>query len=206
MSEQKPNSTRSSHKHFIGIGILVAISISIITVAYKGLQMDMSHIPTVLLNKPALEFRVPVISGAGNFNPQEDDFAKLADFKGKGLIINFWASWCVSCRQEAQNLEAFWRQHRASSDVALIGIAIQDTKEDALSFVESYGKTYLIGLDVDGRAALDYGVTGAPETFFIDGNGVIKHKITGPVDVAILEEFLPLIKTDTDAATVKSSL
>ncbi|MBP9706481.1 MAG: redoxin domain-containing protein [Oligoflexales bacterium] len=205
MSEQKQHSPRSSKKHFIGIGILIAISISIISVAYKGLQIDTSHIPTVLLNKPALGFRVPVISGASNFNPQEVDFANLTDFKGKGLIINFWASWCVSCRQEAQNLEAFWRQHRAGSDVALIGIAIQDTKEDALNFVENYGKTYLIALDVDGRAALDYGVTGAPETFFIDGNGIIKHKITGPVDVALLEEFLPLITT-TDAATVKSSL
>ena len=86
-------------------------------------------------------------------------------------------------------MEAFWEAHKGAG-VKVVGIAIQDASADALRFAEHFGKTYPLGLDVDGQASIDYGVTGVPETFFIDAQGMIRHKISGPVDYAMLEKYL----------------
>ena len=101
-------------------------------------------------------------------------------------MLNFWASWCYSCRAEAVDFERFWKERQ---DIAVVGIAIQDTVEAAKAFAAQYGKTYILGLDTDGKIALDYGVTGVPETFFINANGVIVHKETGPVTEKMLQKY-----------------
>ena len=111
----------------------------------------------------------------------------LDDFKGRPVVVNFWASWCVSCREEARELEKFWQAVKGKN-VAVVGVAIQDTVEAAQKFAKQYGKTYILGLDEDGKAAIDYGVAGVPETFIIDASGVIVHKETGPVTAQKLEE------------------
>jgi cytochrome c biogenesis protein CcmG/thiol:disulfide interchange protein DsbE len=108
------------------------------------------------------------------------------------LILNFWASWCVSCRTEAHELESFWKAYR-DQGVKVVGIAIQDEQEAAKKFAQYYGKTYILGLDEDGKAAIDYGVSGVPETFLIDRDGVIRHKEIGPVSAAMLKNLLPKI-------------
>jgi len=74
-----------------------------------------------------------------------------------------------------------------------VGIAIQDTLENAQQFAQAYGKTYILGLDEDGMAGIDYGVTGVPETFVIDRNGTIVHREAGPVNVAMLEKLIKLV-------------
>ena len=126
----------------------------------------------------------------GEFRLQEDRGADL--FKGKALIVNFWASWCTSCRMEAQVIENYWRQ--SQDDVIVLGVAIQDDLESTLSVAKELKKTYIIGFDSQGDAAIDFGVTGVPETYFIDKKGLIVHKETGPLSAEIMDRYASLLR------------
>jgi cytochrome c biogenesis protein CcmG/thiol:disulfide interchange protein DsbE len=117
------------------------------------------------------------------------DTVALEDLKGSPVIINFWASWCSSCAEEANIFESFWKKH-SSEGVKVLGIAVHDKAEDAMSFARSLGKTYAIGLDEEGHAALNYGVTGVPETVFINAEGLVVHKEVGPMTTALLDKYL----------------
>ena len=155
----------------------------------RGLDTNQQTIPSVLVGKPALDFQASWIQGQEHLPAAagKESF-QLADFKGRPLILNFWASWCISCRQEARDLEAFW-QHMKEKNVAVVGIAIQDTREAAEKFARAYGKTYILGLDESGTSSFNYGVTGVPETFFIDKEGRIIHKEAAPLSARSLNEL-----------------
>ena len=172
----------------LGLAILAVIFIALLG---KGLTIDQKKIPVAQLNKPAQELHVRLIQGGldGKGEVQFDqETLTISELKGRPVILNFWASWCVSCREEALELEAFWKLHR--DEILVVGVAIQDEAASARAFAEHYGKTYILALDEDGKAAIDYGVTGVPETFLIDRQGVIQHKEVGPVTKAILERHL----------------
>ena len=154
--------------------------------------MDTTQIPSALINKKAHNFEVSWLQGREFLNNTEAEKFSLSDFKGEPVILNFWASWCFSCRQEAHDFERFWQNYQ-SKGVKVVGIAIQDTPEAALEFAKSYGKTYILGLDNEGAAAIDYGVTGVPETFLINSEGVIIYKEAGPVSEQKLEKFASLL-------------
>jgi cytochrome c biogenesis protein CcmG, thiol:disulfide interchange protein DsbE len=121
--------------------------------------------------------------------------ASLADYRGQWVLVNFWASWCKPCRDEAPALEAFQRRH-GGRDFTVLGIALDDTTEDSLAFVEEYGLTYPQLRDADGDERKDaYGMTGFPESFLVDPEGDIALIRRGPVDERILtEEVEPLIE------------
>ncbi len=168
---------------FAGSGIFATLAI-----LYLGLQIDPTHLPSQLIGKNSPEIEASWVQGQDILGKGTGDTFRLSTFRGKKIVLNFWASWCVSCRQEARELEAFWRRNKEKT--AVVGIAIQDEKDAALQFAQQFGKTYVLGLDKSGNAALDYGVTGVPETFFIDENGVVIFKKTGPLTLAELEEWL----------------
>ena len=178
-------------KHFQIAALVLFIMGSVIVILGKGLTLNPNSTGNALLGKKAYDFQVQWLQGQEIY-PDSKARLSLDQFKGKSIILNFWASWCVSCRQEATVMESFWRKHK-EKNVVMIGIAIQDTSESALAFAKHFGKTYILGLDDDGKAGIDYGVTGVPETFFIDTNGIIKHKEAGPVSLKLLEQTLPLI-------------
>ena len=180
---------RFSRTHLIVLSCLGFFTILVIVVLGKGLKLNPSTTESALLGKLANPFTVNVLQEGGILIGKSQ--VSLSDFAGKPLILNFWASWCMSCREEAREFEAFWQDHR--SEVALLGIAIQDTPDEAMSFVKTFGKTYPIGLDVTGAAGIDYGVTGVPETFLISKDGKIAHKVSGPVSKVELERLLSLI-------------
>jgi len=117
----------------------------------------------------------------------------LKELNGKAVLLNFWASWCVPCRAEARALESAWQKYK-DREVVFIGVNIQDKEEDARAFMKEFGVTYLNGLDSSGKIAIDYGVWGIPETFFIDPQGRITYKHAGelrtPIIVAKLDEAL----------------
>ncbi|RMF15489.1 MAG: TlpA family protein disulfide reductase [Candidatus Dadabacteria bacterium] len=98
---------------------------------------------------------------------------------GKPVIINLWASWCGGCAAEADDLEQFWLEHR--DDVTMIGIAIQDRREDALDFADRFHATYPLALDTGGRVGIDYAITGLPETLVLDSTGIVRHRFIGAV-------------------------
>jgi cytochrome c biogenesis protein CcmG, thiol:disulfide interchange protein DsbE len=191
----QPVKTRSSKKskHKLWSLVLLISSLLLIGLLAKGLMLNPTLVPSTFIDKPALSFQVKPLQGASWIKQSDPAKFTLSDLKGHPVILNFWASWCVSCREEARFFEEFWQRYRESGLIVL-GIAIQDTDESALQFAKTYGKTYPLGLDVDGKASLDYGVTGVPETFFIDRNGVVKYKEAGPMSVAMLEAKLNLIK------------
>ena len=119
--------------------------------------------------RPAPEFEAPLFSG-GTF--------RLADYRGKIVVVNFWASWCPPCRQETPLLQTAAAQ--LDSDVVMVGVDVWDTDRDARDFITEFGVKYPQARD-SGSIAVDYGLTGVPETFVIDAGGKIVARLPGPV-------------------------
>lgn len=117
----------------------------------------------------------------------------LADYRGRWVLVNFWASWCLPCREEAPALERFQRQH-GGPRFTVLGIDSRDLTSDGRAFVREYGLTYPQLRDGDGSAADDYGTTGVPENFLIDPQGKVRLLVRGPVSEEYLrEEVAPLL-------------
>jgi cytochrome c biogenesis protein CcmG/thiol:disulfide interchange protein DsbE len=150
-----------------------------------GLKLDPHDVPSPLINKPAPVFTLPQLhEPQKTFSP--------ADMKGKVWLLNVWASWCVSCRQEHVYLTEFARD----GSINLMGLNYKDEPAAAMQWLERLGNPYKISIsDIDGMAGLDWGVYGVPETFIIDKKGIVRHKQTGPVDPTILQTIImPLIE------------
>lgn len=112
----------------------------------------------------------------------------LADTRGKPVLINFWASWCIPCEDEAAVLEQGARAYR--DRVQFIGVNVQDTDPLAREFLRRFNVTYPNGRDVSGAIAVEYGMSGVPETYFVDSVGTLVRKWQGPLDEARLRAFL----------------
>lgn len=145
---------------------------------------DARYIQSPLVAKQAPSFTLTLFDGK---------VIRPEDFRGKVVFLNFWASWCPPCRAEAKTLEAAWQKYK-DRGVVFLGIDIQDTEEGARAFIKEFGITYMNGRDASGKIAVDYGVWGIPETFFIDGQGRITYKHTGglgsPIITAKLDQAL----------------
>lgn len=105
---------------------------------------------------------------------------ELAALRGQGVVLNFWASWCVPCRLEAPLFEAVWRRERAR-DIVFVGVNVQDDTPDALAFLAEFGVTYPNGPDNAENWARRFGVRGMPATFFIAPDGVVTAVVMGPL-------------------------
>ncbi|HCI79145.1 MAG TPA: hypothetical protein DHW02_05610, partial [Ktedonobacter sp.] len=104
---------------------------------------------------------------------------------------NFWASWCDVCRQEAPLLENTWQRMQSQHQkVLFLGVDYDDTQQDGLGFVQQYGITYPNVVDPNGTTTINYGVSGVPETFFINRHGVIVQKVVGELTEQVLQENL----------------
>lgn len=146
-----------------------------------------STVPSVLINKPASEFDLPQLDGLKRDGKQLPGI-KTADLKkGKVHLVNFWASWCTGCREEHPVLEAFHRMNF----VPIVGIDYKDAPSNALRFLGQYGNPYdIVGVDRKGRMGIDWGVYGIPETFVVDGEGIIRYKHIGPISPKDLKEII----------------
>jgi cytochrome c biogenesis protein CcmG/thiol:disulfide interchange protein DsbE len=118
----------------------------------------------------APEFDLPLLDGSGSLSSD--------DLRGSPVVVNFWASWCIPCREEAPLLQRAWRQYR-DEGVVFLGVNINDAKSDARRFVEKFGITYPTVRDVDLVLPKRFGVKGLPETFFIDDRWTFVGAISG---------------------------
>ena len=129
---------------------------------------------------PARDFSLTLFDGSD---------LRLSDMRGKVVMVDFWSSWCAPCRQEAPALEAAYERFR-DQGVEFVGVAIWDSEEAATDFINQVGQQYPSGLDSKGAIAIDYGVTGIPEKYFVDRDGVLANKFVGPVTQMELERVL----------------
>lgn len=161
-------------------------------VFWKGLWGNPSELPSTLINRPVPQFTLQGIEG---MNQPPLTAADLA--AGEVTLVNIWASWCGPCRDEHPLL-----MDLASQGVRIVGINTKDQPEDARRFLGTLGNPFaLIGADRDGRVGIDWGGYGVPESFVVDGKGIIRHKIIGPLSADIIKsQLLPeLEKAKTTA-------
>ena len=165
--------------------IPLAIFVVLIAFLAMGLGHDPHEVPSPFINKAAPAFQLPQLhEPTKTFSPQ--------DMRGKVWLLNVWASWCISCREEHPLLLELAR----SGAVPLYGLNYKDERKDALAWLDDLGNPYLLSAaDLDGRVGIDYGVYGAPETYLIDRDGVIRFKHIGPLTPDVLQaKLLPLVK------------
>ncbi len=118
----------------------------------------------------------------------------LSNFKGKPVVLNFWASWCAPCKEEAPLLESNWKQVQAQGkDVVFLGIDFQDSNNDGVSFLQLNSITYPTVLDADGSVAIKYGVTSLPQTIFINRDGTVMSREPRELTAQVLSSDLQLI-------------
>lgn len=154
-------------------------------VAGSGLQQDPTGAPSPLIGKAVPSFSLPNLDGSGT--------VASADYAGRVLVVNFWASWCVPCREEARELERFSRV-RVGDGVSLVGIVVNDTEDAARGFRDEFGLSYALVMDPGGRAAIDFGLFGVPETFVVNADGVVMARMIGAVDAATLDQVVAQVR------------
>lgn len=166
--------------------IPLIIFIALIGFLWRGLFLNPKELPSVQIGKSLPSFHLPKLGAA-------DEQLLSNTLQGKWSLLNIWASWCESCKQE----QAFLLQ-LAEGGLPIYGINYKDSPEDAQHWLDQWGDPYrAVGIDPQGNAIIDLGVYGTPETFLIDPNGVIRYRHAGILDEAIWKEkFLPVMQKD----------
>ena len=168
-------------RFLIPLGFFIAL---LLLLAF-GLRLDPRKVPSPLIDKPAPAFTLPRLD-----DPKQ--LVSEKDLLGKVWLLNVWASWCVSCREEHPVLVEFAKRNV----VPIYGLNYKDERKDALVWLGQFGNPYTVSImDSDGRVGIDYGVYGVPETYVIDKQGVIRYKQIGPVTPELLDaKILPLVR------------
>jgi cytochrome c biogenesis protein CcmG, thiol:disulfide interchange protein DsbE len=156
--------------------------IALAAVLFYGLFRDPREVPSPLIGKPAPAFTLPLLQDVNaSFAPEQ--------MKGKVWLLNVWASWCPPCKEEHPHLIALQRQ----GVVSIVGLNYKDKRDAARDVLKNTGDPYaFVAFDDAGKVALDWGVYGAPETFLIDTQGIVRAKYVGPLTPQIIaEKFAP---------------
>ncbi len=148
---------------------------------YRGLFLDPAELPSAMIGKPFPAFSLPNVLG--------DKTLTQLDLHGKPALVNVWGTWCISCRVEHPLLNKL-----AQQGVQIYGVNYKDDNADALKWLQDFHNPYQLDIrDEQGTLGLDLGVYGAPETFFIDAKGVIRHKYVGVIDEVVWREQLAAV-------------
>jgi cytochrome c biogenesis protein CcmG/thiol:disulfide interchange protein DsbE len=168
-------------KPLIIVGALGAIAaVAAIFVVALSLVSQQGARPTP--GSPAPDFTLGAYPGYAASLPDE---LKLSDLRGRPVVINFWASWCVECFKEADALEAAYRKYK-DQGVVFLGVGYLDQDTPALAYLKQYDVTYRNGIDMQQRISKAYRITGVPETFFIDKEGIVREVTIAPLTEAQL--------------------
>ena len=170
-------------------GLWIGLSLAAITavlhfVLAKGFGRDPHEVPFQLRGKPAPDFTLRRLDTG---TP-----VKLSDLKGKPIVLNFWASWCGPCKMEHPVVSMAARRY--GQEFQFFGVVFEDTEENARVFAGTPDPSFPQLVDERSRMAVDYGVTGVPETYFIDAQGIIRDKVAYPIDPRTMAEKLAALK------------
>jgi cytochrome c biogenesis protein CcmG/thiol:disulfide interchange protein DsbE len=168
---------------FVLLGVLLAVGLKIAD--------HKTELPSPLVGKPMPSFSLPLLG-------QDDVIINSDDLIGEPFLVNFWASWCVTCRYEHPYIE----QLASSGAIRVIGLNFRDETTDAQAWLQRFGNPYsMIISDLSGRTSIDFGVYAAPESFLVDANGIIVFKQLGAVTPEVIEkEILPRIAKEGSAS------
>ncbi len=169
------------HRYWRVVPFLLFFIIAIFL--WRGLSLDPQELPSVQLGKTLPSFELPVLGHHNNT-------LSANQIHGQVVLLNVWASWCEACSEEQVFL-----LHLAQQGVLIYGINYKDSEPDALKWLQEWGNPYrLIGSDLSGRVAIDLGVYGAPETFLIDKQGIIRYRHAGILTERVWQDvFVPMI-------------
>jgi cytochrome c biogenesis protein CcmG/thiol:disulfide interchange protein DsbE len=170
-------------KRWLPLAAFAALAALLLAGVLMNSGKDTSAIASPLIGKPVPAFSLPVLGAPGRVFTQRD-------LAGQPTLLNVWGSWCVNCRDEHPQLLALAKTKR----IRILGYNYKDSAEDAQRWLAEFGDPYEAVLaDEDGRAALDFGIYGAPETFLVDARGVIRWKHVGPITNEVMQgELEPL--------------
>ncbi|WP_205245686.1 DsbE family thiol:disulfide interchange protein [Devosia naphthalenivorans] len=184
-SDQFPRPARRLFLASIPVVVVVGL-VGTFAVALNDRSTDL---PSVLVNRPAPNFTLPPILATGVPG------LGRADLLGQVSVVNVFASWCIPCRDEHPLLVEL----KERTGVRLFGVNLKDEESNATAFLEELGNPYdAIGADRDGRASIDWGVYGVPETFLVGADGLVLRRHVGPLDRASLDEFVAAIAREKD--------
>jgi cytochrome c biogenesis protein CcmG/thiol:disulfide interchange protein DsbE len=167
---------KRSRWFYVAVGL---IAVFVVILALSLVRANQSQ-PTA---GPAPDFQLTLFNDyAGNAGTSP---VKLSDLKGKVVVLNFWASWCIPCTQEAADLQAAYEKYK-DKDVVFVGVDWTDIEGDALNYLKRYGITYANGPDLQTKIGPQYHITGVPETYIIDRDGNVQFTKISPTTVAEL--------------------
>lgn len=178
--EARPETKRRPRLVYL-VPLFVFVALATVFLIRLETGGDPDAIPSALVGKPAPEFALSPLAGVDTPGLETGDFA------GEVTLVNIFASWCGPCRLEHPLLMELAKDQR----IRLVGINYKDAPANARKFLEDLGNPYAaIGVDERGRTGIDFGVYGVPETFIVDGEGVIRYKFIGPISVEALDRVI----------------
>jgi cytochrome c biogenesis protein CcmG/thiol:disulfide interchange protein DsbE len=192
MSEPIAETAPRSRRWLVALPLVVfaALAALFLLRLYGG---DPSKIPSALIGRPAPQTALPALEGLTRDGAQVPGLDPAA-FKGKVSLVNVWASWCVPCHDEAPLLTELAKDNR----LQLVGINYKDAPDNARRFLGRYGNPFsIVGVDANGRASIEWGVYGVPETFIVGREGTIVYKMVGPVTP---QNFDSVLKVEIEKA------
>lgn len=161
---------------------LIAVVLAVVFSTRFGADPRLS--PSPLIGNPVPDVTLDLV--------ESDDSLRLRDLKGQILVVNFWAPWCVPCRAEHSDLLAL-ADGFEDLGVSVVGAVYQSRQDDVVAFLDELGRGYPVGMDDRSRAAIGFGVRGVPETYFVDRDGTVVAKITGPISLGLATATLDRI-------------
>jgi cytochrome c biogenesis protein CcmG/thiol:disulfide interchange protein DsbE len=185
MSEPATSGSPGSRRWLVALPLIGFVALAGLFLArlHGG---DPSKIPSALIGRPAPQTALPALEGLVN-NGAAVPGLDPAAFKGKVSVVNVWASWCVPCHDEAPLLTALAKDKR----LQVVGINYKDSPDNARRFLGRYGNPFsIVGVDGNGRASIEWGVYGVPETFVVGREGTIVYKMVGPVKPENIDSVL----------------